>query len=180
MGERIAAEEEGEEDDGGDEGLESRLYLAAMEEREAELEEGDPRKAKLQLRLEKVKAKVKKAGGRTFQRLIYSILGANKSIDTRARAIVEAESELEEAKKRAEKAKEEEEEAAEKVQRCTAQHEGEKLRHASLAFEAAIEASVGIDGYEELERAVADVGEVLGSVGAIQVEGQFATIAGFV
>ena len=183
--ERVEEHEHGAEENArNEEAEESRTILvarlAALEQRETELQEGDPRREKLLQRIDETKGLVKRAGGRTFQRLIYNILGSRKGMEVKARAIEEAERQLEDARQRAARAREEEAQAAQRVQRCNGQMDEEKARYASLAFQAAIEASVGVEGYSELAQALGNIGCALELAGAHNVEGSFARVAGFI
>ena len=55
-----------------------------------------------------------------------------------------------------------------------------KTRYASIAFQAAVKASVGVGGYAQLAQAVGDIGHTLGAVGAHYLQGSFARVAGFI
>ena len=162
----------------------SRIELAgqleALEQRAQELDAGDPRLVQAKERIQEVERALKDAGGRTPSKLYFSLLDGQKELGKRGKAIEVAREVLERAKAASARVLEEEANAEAWLRACIASEENCRARNAHLAFQAAIEATVGLDGYNELEQKLHYIGSCLAAKGMVHAEEAFMSVAWFV
>lgn len=132
-----------------------RVYLAgqldALEERAEQLREGDPRRIVAQKRIQEVQEALKDAGGKTLVKLHFTLLDGQKELSKRGKEREAAKEALEVARRTTAQVLEAEARAEALVRACAAKEENTRLRNAHLAFQLAVEATVGVEGYKELE-----------------------------
>ena len=162
----------------------SRVVLAeqleALEQRAQEFKDGDPRIEKARERIQEVQNTLKDAGGRTANKLYFSLLEGHKEVGKRGKMVQDAKDLLEKAKMASAAALEEEAKAEAWVQACAAREENCRYRNAHLAFQVAVEATVGIDGYQELEQKVHYLGATLAAGNQSHAREAFEGVAWFV
>ena len=124
--------------------------LEALESRAKELPPGDPRIEKAQARIAETEMWVKAAGGRSPNKLPFSMVDCKKEMERSTRGEQEAEKELEEAKRREVEAHVEVERAEASLRAWRARKENARAKKAHVGFQIAIEAAAGMGGYDEL------------------------------
>ena len=162
----------------------SRIVLAghvqALEGRMEGMGEGHKKRALAAEKLQEARAALKDAGGRTCNKLHYSLWDGQKELARRGKETQAAAQELEQARRAAAEAVEAATQAEARVSACEAKQENCRLRNAHLAFEVAREATIGVHGYGELEEKMLFVEAALSEAGVHQVSAAFADIAWFI
>ena len=142
--------------------------------------EGHKKRALAAEKLQEARAALKDAGGRTSNKLHYSLWDGQKELARRGKETQAAAQELEQARRAAAEAVEAATQAEARVSACEAKQENCRLRNAHLAFEVAREATIGVHGYGELEEKMLFVEAALSEAGVQQVSAAFADIAWFI
>ena len=152
----------------------------ALQERKQQLPDEDPRRTIAEKRIEEVGAEIKRAGGFTAQKLVWSFVDGQKQIRAVGARIEDARTELQLRQQAAAKALEDEAKAEVELEALKAKEKNCRQRNAHLAMQVAVEATVGVDGFDELEAHLCFLGSALVAAGLVQAEQSFMAVANFV
>ena len=160
--------------------VEATGRLEALEAREGELAECDPRKEKVAEKIRDAKQMVKEAGGRTRHKLHFNILDGDKELEKRERAVEEARDALGAAHETTVAAVEHERKMEAELEARLREVDNCKARNCHWVFQAAMEAAMGLGGYNELAASTQYVGATLAANGAVHAERAYEQISAFV
>ena len=152
----------------------------ALQQRIQELPSEDPRRAIAEKRIGEVAEEIKRAGGFTGQKLVWSFVDGQKQVRAVAAKIEDAEALLQQKQQAAAKALEDEAKAEVEVEALRAKERNCRQRNAHLAMQVAVEATVGVDGFGELEAHLCFLGSALAGAGLVQAEQSYMAVADFV
>ena len=154
--------------------------LEAVKKRAGELRDGDPRKQKALEGVKEAQQLVKETGGRTRHKLHFNLLDGDQELDKKKKALELAIEEHRQAQERSAAALTEEGRAEARVQVCMDEVKNCESRNCHWALQAASEAAMGQQGYNDLEAAVHYVGTTLAAHGAMHAREMYELVAGFV
>ena len=152
----------------------------ALRERMEELASEDPRRELAGKRIEETGAAIKDAGGHSGRKLVWSFMDGQKQLKAAGAKIESAQAELHLRQAAAAKALEDEAKAEMDLAALKAKEHNCRQRNAHLAMQVAVEATIGVEGYGELEAQLSYVGVTLQAAGLVHAEAAFKAVAGFV
>ena len=151
---------------------------ARMEKLESKPE--DPRIPLAKARLERAKQDLKVSGRRTTRRLFFSLVSCEERIGKLEAGVTKAKEVVLEKETEVAKAVREVHIAEQELAAAEARLEREKAVYAHRGFEAAAETSLEVDGFEELEQSLQQVGQGLAECGRKDCEEGWNHVANFI